>query len=153
MFQRGRTGMWRTASAPRAWAQCGHPWHQFCRLLMGEIMAALCPFSGCIGKPLLLPAAAPAGRNRTTTWALELERGLLTATRLKLVSPISIPGIDIVSICPGHPPGFFEKARCFSRCKMSLMALFGPDILDLRCPLMGAIRTSPLNAGAFESGP
>jgi hypothetical protein len=25
------------------------------------------------------------------------------------------------------PPGFFEKARCFSRCKMSLMALFGPE--------------------------
>src|SRR3979490_1309684 len=61
MFQRVRTGMWRTASAPRAWVHCGDPCHQLCCLLLGEIVAAQCPFSGCIGKPLLLPAATPAG--------------------------------------------------------------------------------------------
>src|ERR1700726_797173 len=46
MFPRWRTGMLRTASAPRTWAQCGYPCHQLCCLLMGEIMAAAKPIPG-----------------------------------------------------------------------------------------------------------
>jgi hypothetical protein len=59
MFRRGHTGMWRTASAPRAWAKSGHSCRQLCGLLMGEIVATQCPYSGWI-RPLLVPAAAPA---------------------------------------------------------------------------------------------
>src|SRR5258705_10644038 len=97
--------MWRTASAPKAWAQCGHPCHQLCCILLGEIVASPRPFSGCNGKPLLLPAAPAGGIGPYMGTRLIRAR---TATRLKLVSPIGIPSVDIVSICRGRHRGFLK---------------------------------------------
>jgi hypothetical protein len=71
-------------------------------------------------------------------WTLDgLERGLLTATRLKLVSPISIPGIEIVWICRGYHGGF-SKRRAVSRGpKMSLMAQMRSAATSAIPPLLG----------------
>ena len=56
-----------------------------------------------------------SGWNLAATWTLDgLERGLLTGARLKLVSPIGIPGIDIVSIRRGYH-GDFSKRRAVYR--------------------------------------
>jgi hypothetical protein len=86
---------------------------------MGEIVAAQSPFSGCIGDFRRLRQRA--------------ESGHYMGTRLIRAKT---PNRDEAQTCisdqhSGHrygadlsraPPGFYEKARCFSRCKMSLVA-------------------------------
>ena len=94
---------------------------------MGEIVAVQCQFSGRIGKPLLLQRLHQRGEAGNYMGTRLIRARTTNATRLKLISPSSTLCIDRASICLGHAGLFLKRARCFSRCNMSLPSCVPPN--------------------------